>query len=201
MLRDEVLKGKTGQIWFADLYRANPLGIGPDQKPGYPLVAVHISGKELKNAMELLNLSEGPLLNNNDYFLQVAGMEVTYTKGGIATFAVTGIKVGGTAIDMTNTTKCYKVVTNYYLALLLGQVAKVSGGALQITPKQSDCTTPITDITKNFVDADPTTTGIQELKVWQALLKYVTQFPDTDSDKIPDIPAIYATPQKRIIKK
>jgi 5'-nucleotidase/UDP-sugar diphosphatase len=200
-IRDDILKGKTGQIWFADLYRAHPLGIGPDQKPGYPLVAVHISSNELKMAMELLNLAEGPLLNNNDYFLQIAGMEVTYTKGSVPTLAVTGIKVGGTAIDLTSTTTCHKVVTNYYLALLLGKVSEISDGGLQITPKESDCTTPITDFTKHFVDADPTTTGVQELKVWQALLKYVTGFPDADADKIPDIPAIYKTAQGRVIKK
>ena len=51
------------------------------------------------------------------------------------------------------------------------------------------------------VDADPTTTGTQELKQWQALLGYVSALPDTDDDDIPNIPAAYGSVQGRIVEQ
>jgi hypothetical protein len=72
------------------------------------------------------------------------------------------------------------------------------------------CTTPIdpTD-PKYYVDAVPddpnvpATTGVQELKHWQALLKYMTAFPDTSvpADGISDVPSAYSTAQGRIVKQ
>jgi hypothetical protein len=64
-----------------------------------------------------------------------------------------------------------------------------------VTAKDSDCLTPV-DPTTRFVDADPTTAGVQELKHWQAVLKYVTGLPKVNG--VPTIPAAYASPQGRI---
>jgi hypothetical protein len=90
------------------------------------------------------------------------------------------------------------------VAGLLGVVKSFTQGALEVTAKAADCATPIDPTaTAQFVDADPTTAGTQELKHYQALLKYVTSLPDTSTpaNSIPDVPAVYLTAQGRITKQ
>ena len=83
------------------------------------------------------------------------------------------------------------------MAGLLGAVQSLTQNLLEVTAKDSDCLTPV-DPTTRFVDADPTTAGVQELKHWQAVLKYVTTaLPKVNG--VPNIPAAYASPQGRIV--
>ena len=204
VIRDEVLKGSTGKLWFADLYRTLPLGIGEDKKPGYPLVTFYLTGNELKSGMELLYLGKH-VYKTNDYYLQISGAQVTYDKSGTLFNTVTSIKMGTppTAIDMkkcdwkTETCTCYKVATNYYVGRQLATVSTVTGGALSATPKKMDCKTVITDMKTRVVK---TKTG-EEIKAWQALMTTLSNFTDTDSDKIPDVPAAYGKLQGRITEK
>jgi hypothetical protein len=86
------------------------------------------------------------------------------------------------------------------VAGLLGVVSKFTGGLLAVEAKDKDCVTPI-DPTTRFVDSDPVTAGVQELKHWQAVAKYVSGLPDTNADGVPDLPAAYATVQGRIVKQ
>ena len=102
-------------------------------------------------------------------------------------------------IDLTNTTTCYKVVTTYYIAGLLGVVGTATGGALSVEAKESDCATKVVDLSTHIVDASPTTAGTQELKQWQALTTYVSGLPDTDADGVPNLPAAYGALQGRIV--
>jgi len=202
VIRDEIMKGKTGELWLADVYRALPLSVGPDQKPGTPLVALYLNGKDLKAAAELMALAQG-MLSSQVYFLQFGGMQVEYAKAGFPTMAVSSIKIGDPlqAVDPTDTTKCYKILTNLYLAQMMSLASSASGGMLKIEAKESDCQTVVTDPATHLVDADPTTAGVQELKAWQALVQYISSFPDTNSNSIPDIPSAYSQLQDRIIAK
>jgi 5'-nucleotidase len=202
VIGDAILKGKAGKIWFADVYRAVPKGIGPDAKPGYPLVSFHINGKEVRAGMEVLAMAQG-FLKSNSYFFQVAGMQVEYQKAGLPMGSVTSIKIGNppVAIDMSNTTTCYKMVTNLLVANQLSQVKTISGGLLSIEPKDKDCTTKIADLTTRIVDRDPVTAGVQELKAWQAVATYLSKLPDTNANSVPDVPDAYKTLQNRIVGK
>ena len=200
VMRDEVYKGKTGQLWFADLYRALPLGIGLDKQPGYPLLTIHLNGTEIKTVAEVTALAK--TFGNNDYFLSLSGLQMEYDDSKLIFGKVTSLKdSAGKAIEITSTTKCYKVAANYYIYMLMGLLKNM--GAPPIIPKKSDCKTAITDIKAHFVDADPTKTGIQELKPYQALIQYMSAFTDTDNDKIPDVPSEYTKldPTKPRIKK
>lgn len=203
IIRDELLKGETGQLTLADLMRSVPLGIGPDNKPGYPLVEFYITGKEIKAGLELLYLSESPLLNSASYFLQVGGVQMEYNKSGPLFNSVTSASVGDPpqAVDLADTTKCYKMVTSLYVAKMLGVVGTATSGVLSVEAKQKDCQTVIADVTTRIIDADPTTSGVQELKQWQAFVQYVSSLPDADADGIPDIPSAYSQPQNRIVAK
>ena len=202
-LRSNLLKGQTGEIWFSDLFRVLPIGIGPDQTPGFPLVTFYLNAKDLASGLEL---GGAPELVNDQYFLQVSGLKVEYdmTKGVFGRVSSLKLSKGGvdTALDLTDTTTCYKIVSTNYVAGLLGVVKSFTGGLLSVEAKDADCKTLI-DPTTRFVDADPVMTGVQELKHWQALLKYVSSFPDTTTpaDGIPDVPAAYGAVQGRITKK
>jgi 5'-nucleotidase/UDP-sugar diphosphatase len=202
-LRSNLLKGQTGEIWFSDLFRVLPIGIGPNQVPGFPLVTFYLNAQDLASGLEL---GGAPELVNDQYFLQISGLKVEYdmSKGPFGRVSSLKLSKGGvdTVLDPTDTTTCYKIVSTNYVAGLLGVVKSFTGGLLSVQAKDADCKTLI-DPTTRFVDADPATAGVQELKHWQALLKYVSSFPDTTTpaDGIPDMPAAYGAVQGRIIKK
>jgi 2',3'-cyclic-nucleotide 2'-phosphodiesterase (5'-nucleotidase family) len=203
-IRDEVLRGKTGKIWFADLYRALPLGMGPDNKPGYPLVTYYLKGKEIELWMEMLYLSE-KIIGSKSMYFQVSGIQVEYDSSGIVVplFSVDSVKLtsasGAPEIKDSNT--CFKVVSSLAIAKELSRAKEYTFGIWKIDPKLEDCSTKITDLTQRIVDADPAQPGLQELKGWQALTLHVSGFPDADADGIPDIPAAYSTLQNRIVAK
>ena len=200
-IRSDIQKGKTGVVWFADLFRVLPDGIGPDQNPGYPLVTFYLNAADVLSGLEFDAASD---VVGNDFFLQVAGLSITYDMSRPVFGRITGASVktaaGVMPLDRTDTTTCYKVVSTNFVAGLLGVVKAQTGGVLQVVPKAADCTT-VVDPTMNLVDRDPTTAPVEELKDWQALLKYVGSFPDTDGNGLPNIPAAYAMPQMRIVGK
>jgi 5'-nucleotidase / UDP-sugar diphosphatase len=198
-LRAPIVAGKTGTIWFADLFRVTPLGIGPDQIPGYALVTFYLNAKDIRSGLEL---GGAPEVVPNDFFLQVSGLKVVYdmTKplfGRVSSLSLV-TKAGEQPLDLNDTTTCYKVVTTNYVAGLLGAVQSFTQNLLQVTAKDSDCMTPI-DPTTRFVDRDATQPDVQELKHWQAVLSYVGGLADTNGDGVPDVPAAYASPQGRIV--
>lgn len=200
-LRAPIQQGQTGQVWLSDLFRVVPLGIGPNQEPGFPLVTYYLNAADIMSGLELSATQAGEV--PKDYFLQVSGLKVELDPTGtlfgrirkVSLETDTGDEV---PLDPTDTSTCYKIVSTSYVAGLLGVVESVTGGLLSVTAKDSDCKTPI-DPTIQYVDADPKTKGVQELKQWQALLGYVSQLPDTDGDGVPNIPAAYTMPQGRIV--
>ena len=203
-LRSNIAKGKTGAVWLADLYRVTPLGIGPDSKPGSPLVTFYLTPKDIASGLEL---GGAPEFVDDQFFLQLSGIKLEYDMTKPAFGRVSSLKLVGannveTVLDPKDTTHCYKVVATNYVAGLLGVVSSFTKGLLSVIAKSdAACTMPF-DPTNNFVDADPATAGTQELKQWQVLLKYISMFPDTTGDKVPDMPAAYMATQGRItIKK
>jgi 5'-nucleotidase / UDP-sugar diphosphatase len=199
-IRSDIQQGKTGLIWLEDLFRVLPDGIGPDQNPGFPLVTYYLNAQDIISGLQFDAAGE---VVGNDFFLQVSeGLSFTYdtTRPAFAriTSATMQTKDGPKPLDPTDTATCYKVVSTNFVAGLLGVVKAQTGGRLAVVPKAADCATVI-DPTTNFVDADTTDAPVQELKDWQALLKYVAGFHDTNGDGLADIPAAYAMPQMRIV--
>jgi 5'-nucleotidase/UDP-sugar diphosphatase len=199
-LRAPILHSSTGEIWFADLFRVLPIGIGPDQLPGYPLVSFYLNAKDIRSGLEL---GGAPELAGGDVFLQVSGLQVEYDQSRPPFDRVTRVALGtgsgAQELDVTNTTQCYQIVTTNYVAGLLGLVRSATAGLLSVDAKDQDCTT-LVDPTTRYVDADPSTSGVQELKHWQALYKYVSLLPDANLDGIADIPSLYTAPQGRIVQ-
>jgi 5'-nucleotidase len=75
-VRADLLKGKTGVLSFADLFRAFPLGMNPvDGSMGYPLTAFYVYTVEVKGALEVA-ANQGLL--SDSFFLSGTGVRVEF---------------------------------------------------------------------------------------------------------------------------
>ena len=197
-IRTQLRKGTTGNIWFADAFRILPLGIGPDLRPGYPLVTIYLTGKDLKGGMEVGAAAVDVFLSD-ETFLQVSGgTVVTYSPAAPPFRRVTSIKVANVEVDLADTTKCYKVVSSLFLAGLMSQVGALTGGAVSVTPKQPDCKTPVIDPTSRIVRYPPNASPSSEMKGWLALVQYLSGLRNASGALA--VPAVYASPQGRIVR-
>lgn len=197
VIGDPMLKGKTGQLWLADVMRAAHAGRGPDGALGYPLVSFYITGKELHDGMEVVAIAED-VLKTQDYFMQLSGLRIEYSRSGGLFQRLTSLKIGEPAVEV-DPAGCYKVVTTLIVGRWLSWVKDASYGALSVEAKDEGCTNLVTDLTTRIIDADPATDGVQELKAYKALADYLQSLPDTTGNGVPDIPASYALPQGRIV--
>jgi len=194
LIRDPVVKGKTGKIAVCDLFNALPLGIGKDDTMGYPMTAVYLYGSELKKALEIVT-SINPI-KGYDYFLQISGLKFTYNPRRMIFDRVTSIQIGNDEegykpLDYSDTNKkLYRVTANMYNAAFLEIVGDFTMNILKIIPKDRNGK-PYDDLGMALVDADPKKPGIQEVKQWVGLMEYVRSFKDANGDGIPEIPDKY----------
>jgi 5'-nucleotidase len=77
-LRADLTKGKTGNIAFADIFRAVPLGSSVDGTLGYPLCRTLLLGAELKAAFEVAAGYSYTTLDASDFYLAGGGIKVEY---------------------------------------------------------------------------------------------------------------------------
>ena len=205
VIRDYLLRGKTGKITVGDLFRTIPLGIGMDDTMGYPLISFYLHGHEIKKTLEVLT-SVRPLKSNNDYYLQVSGLRVTYNPRRIYFDRVTAIEIGSEEegyqpLDYSPSNRqLYRVAANIYNATFLKMVGRFTYSLLEIVPKDKNGK-PVEKLSAALFDADPSLPGIQELKEWEGVLQYVQSFPDTNGNGIPDIPEKYSGKLGRIAER
>lgn len=204
VIRDNLVAGKTGRITVGDLFRTIPLGIGADDTMGYPLISFYLYGHEIKKALEILT-SVRPL-KNDDYYLQISGLHVTYNPHRMIFDRVTQIELGDEETgfapldyDQSNK-KLYRVAANIYNATFLKLVGQFTYSLLDIVPKDKNGA-PIEKLSAALIDGNKSQPGIQELKQWQGVVQYVRSFPDTDGNGIPDIPEKYKGKLGRIVEK
>ncbi len=205
VIRDWLLRGKTGMITVGDLFRTIPLGIGVDDTMGYPLISFYLYGYELKRALEILT-SVRPLKSNDDYYLQVSGLRFTYNPRRVYFDRVTAIEIGGEEegyrpLDYSRSNRqLYRVAANIYNATFLKIVGRFTYSLLEIAPKDKNGK-PLENLSEALVDADPSVPGIQELKEWEGVLRYVQSFPDVNGNGIPDLPEKYSGKLGRIVER
>jgi 5'-nucleotidase len=70
-------------------------------------------------------------------------------------------------------------------------------GAIIVPPKDA-LGNRYTNYDDMVFDKDPSTEGVQELKLWEALIGYAQTFEDTNDDGVPDLPDRYLGPEGRI---
>ncbi len=196
VIRDPIVKGKTGQIAVCDVFRAIPLGIGFDdaETMGYPLITIYVYPAELKKALEVLT-SVYPL-KGSDYFLQVSGIQFTYNPYRMIFDRVSEIRIGDEEngyqlLDYSESNRnLLRIGADIYNSTFLKVIGNFTWNVLDIVPKDRNGN-PIDDLKTMRLDSDKQKSGIQELKEWKAVMEYIKSFPDTDGDGLPDIPEKY----------
>lgn len=194
VIRDDIIKGKSGKIAVCDAFRTIPLGSGFDGTMGYPLVSFYLYPSEIKKGLEILT-SIYPIKGEN-YFLQISGVRFTYNPNRMMFDRVTQIQIGSEEngyipLDYSGANKrLYRVAADIYNASFLKMVGDFTWNILDIIPKDRD-SNPIVDLKTVRIDADNNMPGIQELKEWKAVIEYIQNFPDITGDGISDIPDKY----------
>ena len=196
VIRDPIVKGKSGQIAVCDAFRAIPLGIGFDeaQTMGYPLISIYVYPSELKKALEILT-SIYPM-KGSDYFIQVSGAKFTYNPHRMIFDRVTEIWLGDEEggyrqLDYSQSNQALiRIAADIYNATFLKVIGDYTWQILKIVPKDHNGK-PVEDLKRMRIDADRQQPGIQELKEWQAVIAFIQSFADSDANGLPNVPDKY----------
>lgn len=179
-----------GPVTVEDVFNSFSLGIGADGVPGYPLVSVYLTGKELKTAAEI-DASVSDIMTTAR--LYISGMNFSFNPHRLILNKVTDCYLlgeGGERIEIEDD-KLYRVVSDLYSGQMLGAATDVSYGLLSIVPKNADGV-PYENL-EDAIIMD----GNRELKAWSAIAAYMESFPDTDGSGSGNIPAEYGVFQGR----
>jgi len=182
---DGVIRGsvRAGNVTTANAFDILSLGSGADGSPGYPLVSVYLTGKDLKNAFEV-DASISALMPAAA--LYGAGSHWTYNPHRMFLDRVTDCWLFGTdessadAFTYIDDQQLYRVVADLYSGQMLSAVKEKSFGLLSITPRNADGS-EVTD----FEDCVIHDSEGRELKAWYALASYLKSQAEVDPQKIP----------------
>ena len=176
----------AGEITTSDVFNVSSLGSGANGSPGYPLISVWITGRELKDAFEV-DASVTSLMPAAQIY--GAGMTWTWNPHRILLNRVNDcaqVLPDGTTVPLEDD-KLYRVVTGLYTGQMLGTVNGQSFGILTITPKDDQGN----EVT-NFEDQIIYTPNGSELKEWYALATYLQSMGTVDGR--------YAAPEGRKVE-
>lgn len=188
-IRDTLQKGK---ITVSDAFMISSLGVGADRIPGYPLLSVYLTGKEIRTAAEI-DVSVSTLMMEAQ--LHPSGVHWEYNPHRLILNRVTDVWVQSDVpesderIELEDD-KLYRVVADLYSAQMLGAVEGKSKGILKIVPKDKQGE-PITDFEGQIIY----TSDKKELKAWYALAQYLESFEKTKNVSV--IPERYNQPEGR----
>ena len=182
---DGVLRANlpAGDLTAAMAFDVLSMGVGEDGTSGFPLVAVYLTGKELKAAMEV-DASVTPIMPAAQLYM--SGAKYAFNTKRMFFNRVYDAALTDVTFDESGTGNAYeiddnalyRVVTGMYSAQMLGTVKSKSMGLLSLEPKQANGT-PVTDVADCILyDANG-----NELKEWYALAAYLEQFGE---DGLPD---------------
>ena len=191
LIRDSFRKG---QITVANIFQVLSLGMGMDGLAGYPLAAFYVSGKELKDVLEV-HTTVAPLKKVGAH-LQVSGVKFSYNPHRIFFDRVTEVLVQDKTGEYMplDQQKLYRVCANLYTAEMVNYVTRVTHGLLNVKPKDKNGHT-LPDLKTAIIYVDKKSPRPEELKEWLALTEYMSSF---KSEKgIPKIPEKYMKPEGR----
>lgn len=195
MLFDKIVPGiETAP----DIFRVMPLGSGNDKIPGYALSRLYITGKELKDVLEILQVAYKSSPDNYCYY---SGIRVEYNPDRRLKKKIKKIeiihpdgKVTNVDFDRKNKT-LYSITADSYMLEFIGIIKKLSFGLINVVPKDSDGNR-VTDMKNAVIDMDESMEGVQEGKEWLALIGFLSSMNDVNGNGIPDIDKRYSVPIK-----
>ncbi len=193
MLFDKILPGIQAA---PDIFKVTPLGSGKDYVPGYPLSRLYITGKELKNVIEILLVAYKSTPDNYCYY---SGLRVKYDPDKGLLKKINKIEIARSDSSMVNVDfskknqSLYSITANSYMLEFIGIIKKKSFGLINVVPKDF-AGNKVKDLKSITIDMDENTEGVQEGKEWLALIQYISSMKDTNGNGIPYIDKKYKDP-------
>lgn len=167
----------AGDITTSQAFDVLSMGVGEDGTSGFPLVAVYLTGKEIKAAIEV-DASVTPIMPAAQLFM--SGVKYGFNTNRMFFNRMTDAWLcepwwtndnGAQGLAEIDDEALYRVVSGMYSAQMLSTVKGKSMGLLSLEPKYADGT-PVDDFTKCILrDADG-----NEIKEWYALAAYLESF-------------------------
>ncbi|NMC39441.1 MAG: bifunctional metallophosphatase/5'-nucleotidase [Bacteroidales bacterium] len=195
VIRDKIVPGVQTP---ADIFRVMSLGAGNDNIPGYPLARLYVTGREMKNILEILQVAYKSSPSNFCYY---SGIRVQFDPGRGLMKKIQRIQIvehDGSLSDVDFSKKnrqLYSVTANLYMLEFFGIIKKMSFGLINVVPKDA-AGSRISDMSTSVIDMNKNRAGVQEGKEWLALMEYLCSMKDTNGNGIPEIDRRYLTPVK-----
>lgn len=158
-----------GEVTVSDVFNAASLGIGADGVPGYPLVAVYLTGKDVKTAMEI-DASVSPLMSAAQ--LYCSGVQYHFNTNRMIFNKVTEswLRRDDGTLEPIEDDRLYRLVTGLYCGQMLGWAEEASFGLLSITPREADGTPIDMDRLEDYIIHGK---DGNEVKEWYAIASYL----------------------------
>jgi len=173
-----------GPVTVADAFCISSLGVGADGIPGYPLISVYLTGKELKTLCEV-DASIAPIMSTAQ--LYPAGLSYSFNPNRLIFNKVTDVALmdaDGIKTEIDDK-KLYRVIAGLYSAQMLSVVGEKSFGLMSLVPKNKDGE-PITDFEEHIIYQNIDGKQ-QEVKEWYAIVEYLKSFDQVEGvSQIPD---------------
>lgn len=166
IIRDTFPKGA---VTVSQVFNVASLGIGADGVPGYPLISVYLTGKDLKNAIEV-DASVPPLMSAAQLFY--SGVEYSFNTNRMIFDKVDDVALLGTGgvTEPIVDDQLYHVVTGLYIGQMLGAVEDTSFGILTVTPRDAQGNPIDMSQLEDYILHDDQG---NEVKEWYAIASYL----------------------------
>lgn len=183
-----VIRGElpVGDVTTSDAFNILSLGIGPDRVPGYPLVSVYLTGRELYDLAEV-DASVSSIMGGTNLYPSGGGWKMGTNR--LILSRVTDVWLydeNGQKVQPEKD-RLYRVVADLYSGQMLGAVKSKSFGLLSLEPKDKNGQL-ITDFEQHIIRKPDGS----ELKAWAALADYLHAMGTVD--------AKYQQPTERIVR-
>lgn len=155
----------TGSVKVSDVFNAASLGVGTEGE----LIAVYITGKDLKNALEV-DASVQPLMPSAQLFF--SGVEYSFNTNRMIFNKVdyAMLRKSDGSLEKIDNNKLYCVVMGMYAGQMLGNVEALSHGLITITPRDAEGNPIASDDLVNYVVRDQKG---RPLKEWYSITVYL----------------------------
>ena len=164
VIRESIPKGPVS---VSDVFNAASLGVGTEGE----LISVYITGKDLKNALEV-DASVQPIMSSAQLFF--SGVEYSFNTNRMIFNKVdyAMMRKNDGSLHNIQDEKLYRVVTGMYVGQMLGAVESTSFGLLTITPRDKNGNPISAENLKNYIVMDKSGNPIKE---WYAIASYLQQ--------------------------
>ncbi|MBE6008162.1 MAG: bifunctional metallophosphatase/5'-nucleotidase, partial [Lachnospiraceae bacterium] len=154
-----------GDVTVSDVFNAASLGVGTEGE----LIKVYLTGKDLKNALEV-DASVQPIMDNAQLFC--SGVEYSFNTNRMIFNKVdyAMLRNNDGTLEEIEDDKLYSVVTGMYVGQMLGAVKEKSFGLLEIVPRDRDGNPIEAYKLVNFVIKDKNGNTVKE---WYAIASHL----------------------------